>query len=197
MNLQPLWHKFKEATVKNKEQSNQRQGNRANPSEANRKWRGKQQYRNRNTDHVTQPCVEIKNTASPHQISRQEAITFASGFGAVRARFSPPSGGFNPALRFLEDIDFGYRLHSAGHRIWLDRTTSADALQALHVRELTPLRFFGRAGSSWAHLMLKQRTFKTSRPGTRHGAAAPQFLAAAGPLLIDSSINLQGIVRAK
>jgi hypothetical protein len=35
-------YKFKEATVKNKEQSDQRQGDRANPCEANRKWRGKQ-----------------------------------------------------------------------------------------------------------------------------------------------------------
>ena len=94
-----------------------------------------------------------------HQISRQEAITFASGFGAVRAEVFASLGGFDPALRFLEDIDFGYRLHSAGNRIWLDKQLQLTHCKRYTFASLLRSDFFGRA-IPWAHLMLQRRTFQ-------------------------------------
>jgi glycosyltransferase involved in cell wall biosynthesis len=59
-----------------------------------------------------------------HQQSQAEAFTFWAGFGALRREAFAAVGGFDEGDRrtVIEDIDLGYRLCAAGHRLRLDRT---------------------------------------------------------------------------
>ena len=92
-----------------------------------------------------------------HQQGREEASTFWAGLGAVRRDVFLAAGGFD-AARFprpsIEDIELGYRLRAAGHRIRLDRE-----LQGTHLKRWT----FGamlhtdvtRRALPWARLILE------------------------------------------
>jgi glycosyltransferase involved in cell wall biosynthesis len=70
-----------------------------------------------------------------HQNGNPEASTFWAGCGAIRRSVFQELGGFD-AQRFprpsIEDIELGYRLRQAGHRILLDR-----ALQGTHLKRWT------------------------------------------------------------
>ncbi len=94
-----------------------------------------------------------------HQTSSPEAKTFASGFGAVRRHAFEALGGFDPQWRFLEDIEFGYRMHQAGYHVMLDRD-----LQGMHCKRYSFISmvrsdFYGRA-VPWTRLMLEKRIFQ-------------------------------------
>ena len=54
-----------------------------------------------------------------HQQAREDALTFWAGLGAVRAAAFRSVGGFNGGIRrpSVEDIELGYRLAGAGHRL--------------------------------------------------------------------------------
>lgn len=67
-----------------------------------------------------------------HQHASEAATTFWTGCGAVRREVFVEAGGFDPSQRWLEDVDLGYRLHAAGHRIVLDRS-----LQVTHLKRWT------------------------------------------------------------
>jgi GT2 family glycosyltransferase len=56
-----------------------------------------------------------------HQRSRREASTFWAGCGAVKREAFLAAGGFDPVYRrpSVEDVELGYRLRAAGHRIRL------------------------------------------------------------------------------
>jgi cellulose synthase/poly-beta-1,6-N-acetylglucosamine synthase-like glycosyltransferase len=70
-----------------------------------------------------------------HQEGQAEASTFWAGCGAIRRRAFAESGGFDEG-RYprpsIEDIELGYRLRQAGHRIALDK-----GLQATHLKRWT------------------------------------------------------------
>ncbi len=70
-----------------------------------------------------------------HQQGNPEAETFWAGLGAVRRTAFLAVGGFD-AARFpapaIEDIELGYRLRRAGHRIRIDK-----ALQGTHLKKWT------------------------------------------------------------
>jgi len=70
-----------------------------------------------------------------HHEGRPEASTFWAGLGAVRRAAFLAVGGFDP-VRFarpsIEDIELGYRLRRAGHRIRLD-----PAIQGTHLKRWT------------------------------------------------------------
>jgi len=70
-----------------------------------------------------------------HQRGRADASTFWAGCGAVRRSVFHEVGGFD-AERFphpsIEDIELGYRLRAAGHRIHLD-----PGLQGTHLKRWT------------------------------------------------------------
>lgn len=67
-----------------------------------------------------------------HQHGECESATFWTGCGAIRRSVLRSVGGFDARQRWLEDVELGYRLRAAGHRIHLDRT-----LQATHLKHWT------------------------------------------------------------
>jgi glycosyltransferase involved in cell wall biosynthesis len=94
-----------------------------------------------------------------HQISDENATTFCGGFGAMKREVFLEFGGFNEKHRVLEDIEFGYRLHKAGHKILL-----AKDIQVTHCKKYS---FFSLVKSDlldraipWTRLMLSNKIFK-------------------------------------
>ena len=69
-----------------------------------------------------------------HQDSHEQATTFWSGCGAVRRSVFLKMGGFSASYKrpSIEDIELGMRLHSAGHRIMLNKR-----IQVTHLKRWT------------------------------------------------------------
>ena len=69
-----------------------------------------------------------------HQVGNEEASTFWTGCGAVRREAFRALGGFSAQFGrpSIEDIELGYRLRAAGHRIRLLRD-----MQGTHLKEWT------------------------------------------------------------
>jgi glycosyltransferase involved in cell wall biosynthesis len=94
-----------------------------------------------------------------HQVSCREAATFCGGFGAIRSPVFDELGGFQEGLRFMEDVDLGYRLHQAGHRILL-----CPAIQLTHTKRyslpsLVRSDVMQRA-IPWTRIMLERRIYR-------------------------------------
>jgi glycosyltransferase involved in cell wall biosynthesis len=93
-----------------------------------------------------------------HQQGNPEAATFWAGLGAVRRAVFLEAGGFDVA-RFpepaIEDIELGYRLRRAGHRIRLDRE-----LQGTHLKSWTLVSMVRtdlmRRALPWGRLILER-----------------------------------------
>jgi len=69
-----------------------------------------------------------------HQNANVEASTFWSGCGAIRREIFLEAGGFQGYPRpSIEDIELGYRLRAAGHRIRLEKL-----LLVRHMKRWTP-----------------------------------------------------------
>jgi GT2 family glycosyltransferase len=90
-----------------------------------------------------------------HQHASPEATTFWTGCGAVRRDIFQGLGGFDPAQPFMEDIELGYRLRSAGHRIRLDRTIQVKHLKPWRFWSMLRADIFGRA-VPWSRLLLER-----------------------------------------
>lgn len=93
-----------------------------------------------------------------HQNANPDSSSFCGGFSLIRRDVFVAAGGFDPAYRFLEDVELGYRLNRAGHRVWLNRE-----LQVIHHKYLTLAGLirsdlFERA-VPWTRLMLEKRVF--------------------------------------
>ncbi|HEY6065937.1 MAG TPA: glycosyltransferase [Thermoanaerobaculia bacterium] len=93
-----------------------------------------------------------------HQQGDPEASTFWAGCGAVRRSVFEAVGGFDPSrsLRSIEDIELGYRLRDAGHRILLDRD-----LHVTHLKRWTLASFLRTdalyRAMPWSRLILQRR----------------------------------------
>ena len=94
-----------------------------------------------------------------HRVSRADAATFCAGFGAIRRSEFAAIGGFDPGLRFLEDVDLGYRLHGSGRRIVLDAGIQVVHAKRYSLRSLVHSDVVGRA-IPWTRLMLRHRIFR-------------------------------------
>jgi GT2 family glycosyltransferase len=94
-----------------------------------------------------------------HQAGRKEASTFWAGCGAVRRDVFLDVGGFDERYRepCIEDIELGYRLRAAGHRIRLCKTLLCKHLKRWTVRSLLRADFLMRA-LPWTELILRHRT---------------------------------------
>jgi GT2 family glycosyltransferase len=93
-----------------------------------------------------------------HQQGDPEASTFWAGCGAIRRSVFEEAGGFDtgPYTRSIEDVELGYRLRKAGHRILLDRD-----LHVTHLKRWT-LASFLRTDAlyravPWSRLILQRR----------------------------------------
>lgn len=90
-----------------------------------------------------------------HQTTRGEASTFWTAMGAIRKGVFLNLGGFDESSR-LEDIELGYRLRSAGHRIGFNHHMFAKHLKRWTIGSLIRSDIFDRA-IPWTELILGYR----------------------------------------
>jgi GT2 family glycosyltransferase len=92
-----------------------------------------------------------------HQISKDQAVSFWAGCGAVRKRDFLEMGGFD-AAQFprpsIEDIELGYRMVKAGKRVLLDKRVQAKHLKRWTLSKLLRADIFDRA-VPWAKLIME------------------------------------------
>lgn len=111
--------------------------------------------------HATDFTSQYKNLAHcfVHQQARTEAQTFWSGCGAIRREVFMAMGGFD-AARYprpsIEDIELGYRLSAAGHRILLAKEIQVKHLKQWTLQGLIKCDIFDRA-IPWTLLNLSAR----------------------------------------
>jgi len=92
-----------------------------------------------------------------HQTSKEDAFSFWTGCGAIRRDIFMEMGGFNETYRYpsIEDIELGYRLRKAGHKIRLVKEIQVKHLKRWDVISLVKTDFFCRA-LPWTSLILKE-----------------------------------------
>lgn len=125
-----------------------------------------------------------------HQTSLETASTFCGGFGAVRRDVFFSAGGFDARWRYLEDIELGYRLNSAGYRIRLSKPLQMIHLKRYTLAALIRSDIFGRA-VPWTRLMLERRIYRNDlNTRTANLLSVPvAFLLLAIPgLVVDSDL---------
>jgi len=95
-----------------------------------------------------------------HQTAREEASTFWGACGAIRRDVFLSIGGFDERYRrpSIEDIELGYRLKRAGHRICLHKSLQVKHLKHWGVVSLLKADFFLRA-LPWTELILRDGRF--------------------------------------
>jgi glycosyltransferase involved in cell wall biosynthesis len=106
-----------------------------------------------------------------HQNSNEESVTFCGGMGVIRRDAFFAVGGFNPQHRFMEDVELGYRLHHAGHRIWLDKNFQTTHLKRYSFAQLIRSDLAGRA-IPWTRIMLETRIFRNDLNTRAHNVAS-------------------------
>jgi len=133
------------------------------------------------------------------------AHTFWTGCGAIRRRAFLDAGGFDPRLYArpaIEDIELGYRLTRAGHRIVLARDVLGTHLKRWTLTSVVRTDIFQR-GVPWVLLMKRQRIAETDlnvRPSQKAcvalaGLAALALLAAPWrPWLLAAVFACQALV---
>lgn len=92
-----------------------------------------------------------------HQNSNSEASTFWSGLGAIKRDVFLEHGGFDCSKfdgPMIEDIDLGFRLRKAGHRILLDPAIQATHLKKWEIMSHLKTEILFRA-LPWSRLMLE------------------------------------------
>ncbi len=123
-----------------------------------------------------------------HQTGREEAFTFWAGCGAIRRDIFLALEGFDESYRYpsIEDIELGYRLKRAGHRILLRKELQVKHLKRWSARSLLKADLFHRA-IPWSELILRHGRLSNDlnlRPSSRLSgvlAWALAFCLAAAP----------------
>jgi len=90
-----------------------------------------------------------------HQEGNPDAFTFWAGCGAIRRPVFEALGGFveRGDAAALEDVELGYRLHAAGHRVLLDKGLRGTHLKRWTLRTMVHADVVYRA-LPWGHLLL-------------------------------------------
>lgn len=91
-----------------------------------------------------------------HQAGSPEASTFWSGCGAIRRDVLLAAGGFSESFArpSIEDIELGYRLRAAGHRIRLLKDMQCTHLKCWTLGNMVRTDIFLR-GAPWVELLLR------------------------------------------
>jgi glycosyltransferase involved in cell wall biosynthesis len=92
-----------------------------------------------------------------HQQGKREASTFWAGCGAIRHDVFDALGGFDESYDrpSIEDIELGYRLRRAGHRVWLFPDLQVTHLKRWSLAGLLRSDILDRA-VPWTRLLLRQ-----------------------------------------
>lgn len=95
-----------------------------------------------------------------HQNGRDEASTFWGACGAIRREVFLAMGGFDESYRkpSIEDIELGYRLKRAGHRIRLCKSLQVKHWKRWTIASMLRADFFQRA-VPWTELIHRHRGF--------------------------------------
>lgn len=93
-----------------------------------------------------------------HQHGEREASTFWAGCGAIRHDVFDALGGFDESYGrpSIEDIELGYRLRRAGHRVWLFPDLQVTHLKRWSLAALLRSDVLDRA-IPWTRLILRQK----------------------------------------
>ena len=107
-----------------------------------------------------------------HQEAGGPATTFWTGLGAVRREAFDAVSGFDPEIRYLEDVDFGMRLSATGARIVLDPNIQGKHLKRWGLVDMVRTDLVGR-GVPWVVLLLRHRHSTSAlNLGWRHRLSA-------------------------
>jgi glycosyltransferase involved in cell wall biosynthesis len=95
-----------------------------------------------------------------HQTAHTRATTFWGACGAIRREVFLAMGGFDESYGkpSIEDIDLGYRLTGAGHKIRLDKSLQVKHMKRWGFFSLLRSDFFCRA-IPWTRLILRDGRF--------------------------------------
>jgi glycosyltransferase involved in cell wall biosynthesis len=112
-----------------------------------------------------------------HQVGNEEASTFWTGCGAVRRSIFLELGGFSPEFGrpSIEDIELGYRLRAAGHRIRMLKNMQGTHLKQWTLLDMVKTDVF-RRGAPWVAL-LKRHQDMPNDLNLNLGARAATLLA--------------------
>jgi GT2 family glycosyltransferase len=93
-----------------------------------------------------------------HQDGNPDASTFWAGCGAIRRAVFDAVGGFDQGAyaRAVEDIELGYRLREAGHRIALERDIQVTHLKRWTLASVVWTDWMLRA-VPWSRLIIQRR----------------------------------------
>lgn len=111
------------------------------------------------TPAVDSPVSQFKNLFHHfvHQRGSADAVTFWSGCGAVRREVFLAMGGFDEEQYprpSIEDIELGYRMTAAGHKIVLNKEIQVKHLKRWTLRGMVKSDVFDRA-IPWTLLILQ------------------------------------------
>ena len=123
-----------------------------------------------------------------HQIARSEGSTFWGACGAMLRNVYQEMGGFDESYvrPCIEDIELGYRLRRAGHRILLDRDLQIKHLKAWTMKSVFVTDFFQRA-LPWTELLLREKNIPNDL-NLNHASRVSVALTAGIPLALLASI---------
>jgi len=118
-----------------------------------------------------------------HQTASEESSTFWGACGAVRRDAFLALGGFDERYRepSIEDIELGYRLRQAGHRIRLCKDLQVKHLKAWTLRSILRTDLFCRA-VPWTQLILRHPKLADDRKNLRFSSRISVLLT--GTLLL-------------
>ena len=126
------------------------------------------------------------------------AHTFWTGCGMIRRSVFLEFGGFDPRLYprpAIEDIELGYRLTRAGHRIVLARDVLATHMKRWTLPEMIRTDIF-RRGVPWMLLIKRYGTIETDlnvKLGQKACVALTGLAALAGALALLLSLGVAGL----